>query len=806
MLKIGPQLLKFIPNDTAQDLRSWLELYRFWNEGGQENVESMLRVLFERHVAPVPRFEAAPTVVETPGIGCLHPLAPGRYFLSPREYLDWRLSAAAAAAATAAGAELAPAEAPRVAVLLFRKHVITKQPYVWELITQMEAEGLLPVPIFINGVEAHTIVRDVLTSVKEEADTRESSYRAQDAASVDAIVNTIGFPLVGGPAGSMEAGRGVAEGLLGSMDVPYYVAAPLLLQDMASWRQSGVTGLQSVVLYALPELDGAVDAVVLGALEGDDIVLEQERVDEALPTRLKAHVQLRNTPARDRKVGLVLYGFPPNVGAVGTAALLNVPRSLDAILHTLQNAGYDAPTGLSGEALVAGVAWLCRPDVINGGAARMIPRSKPRRAGQRPGTRTWPRRCGNSSTRTTRCGDVTVIADARSGDDIGDTLTKEMRARLDACWGAKDRDPALGCAADGSYVVSGLQVGNVYVGCQPLLGVEGDPMRLLFERDLTPHPQYVSFYDRLDKRCDAVVHVGMHGTVEWLPGQALGNDKESWSDVLLGGLPNLYLYAANNPSESILAKRRGYATLVSYLSPPYARAGTYGVLAELKELLADADADDDDAFLADVDELVAKAALEKEVPTRGDDAQAWVAAVRARVTEVENRLFSSGLRAFGEAPDAEGTAAFLEAYFDGVEDAPSSEALAAVVRGGESEEEGVLDALRGFFFEQPEDDSTLGEAQKLKSALHQSTEELSSLVTGLDGGYVAPKPGGDVLRDGLGVLASGYPTGRNLISPTPWIPTGCHPKARSGAARSPPSAFSTSTAPRTVGPIPRLLQ
>ena len=82
----------------------------------------------------------------------------------------------------------------------------------------------------------------------------------------------------------------------------------------------------------------------------------------------------------------------------------------------------------------------------------------------------------------------------------------------------------------------------------------------------------------------------MHGTVEWLPGQALGNDKESWSDVLLGGLPNLYLYAANNPSESILAKRRGYATLVSYLSPPYARAGTYGVLAELKELLADADA------------------------------------------------------------------------------------------------------------------------------------------------------------------------------------------------------------------------
>ena len=96
--------------------------------------------------------------------------------------------------------------------------MITKQPYIPELIEAMERQGLLPVPIFINGVEAHTIVRDVLTSVKEEAAARESSYRPEDAASVDAIVNTIGFPLVGGPAGSMEAGRGVAEGLLGSMD------------------------------------------------------------------------------------------------------------------------------------------------------------------------------------------------------------------------------------------------------------------------------------------------------------------------------------------------------------------------------------------------------------------------------------------------------------------------------------------------------------------------------------------------------------------------------------------------------------
>ena len=122
---------------------------------------------------------------------------------------------------------------------------------------------------------------------------------------------------------------------------------------------------------------------------------------------------------------------------------------------------------------------------------------------------------------------------------------------------------------------AGVQIGNVWIGVQPALGVEGDPMRLLFDRDLTPHPQYAAFYKFLenDLRADAVVHFGMHGTVEWLPGSPLGNSGYSWSDVLLSELPNVYVYAANNPSESIIAKRRGYGTIVSHNVPPYGRAG-----------------------------------------------------------------------------------------------------------------------------------------------------------------------------------------------------------------------------------------
>ena len=113
-----------------------------------------------------------------------------------------------------------------------------------------------------------------------------------------------------------------------------------------------------------------------------------------------------------------------------------------------------------------------------------------------------------------------------------------------------------GAADAAGLELGGLRLGNVFLGVQPALGVEGDPMRLLFERDLTPHPQYAAFYTHLRAEgYHAVTHFGMHGTVEWLPGAPLGNSGLSWSDALLGDLPNVYIYAANNPSETIVAKR-----------------------------------------------------------------------------------------------------------------------------------------------------------------------------------------------------------------------------------------------------------
>jgi magnesium chelatase subunit H len=538
LLKIGPDILKFVPGETAQDVRTWMSVYRFWNQGGLQNIQSMFQLISQQYQRQDPAAAPAPPLPElvvTPDIGLVHPLVwkyqipnvkPNVYFeSSPAAYLRWRLSSSTKEYAKQYQFVMAPDSAPRVAVLLFRKHVITEQKYIPDLLTIMEEQGIIPIPIFINGVEAHTIVRDLLTS-SEEIDQvqrgiymRDTTYQPGKAVTVDAIVNTIGFPLVGGPAGSMEAGRNVmvASQLLSAMNVPYIVASPLLLQTIPQWRSNGVLGLQSVVLYSLPELDGAVDTVVLGGLVGDKIALIPERVRK-LVSRINGWVRLRRTPRPERKIAICLYGFPPNVGAVGTAALLNVPRSLETLLSKMNEQGYDTgswttDSDANGESLVAALAILCENPAVMAGADRMDALLQNRIDRAIKGDETVAKTLARPGA---GLGGAKVRAKNVTPEELEKMVGKYMWKRIRRFWperGARGGQP--GVSANGNYIVAGLQVGNVWIFVQPLLGVEGDPMRLLFERDLTPHPQYVATYSLLRQPealggfgSQAIVHMG----------------------------------------------------------------------------------------------------------------------------------------------------------------------------------------------------------------------------------------------------------------------------------------------------------
>lgn len=740
-LKTGPKLLKYIPVQKVQDLRNWLIIYGYWNAGGTDNVASMFWTIAEKYLDL--KVGEIPPPVETPNMGLLHPDYPG-YFESPRQYLDWyrqkKSSTDKPSIQTPTHPEnqnpsisLSPSKSV-VGILLYRKHVVTKQPYIPQLIHYFEQAGLIPLPIFINGVEGHVAVRDWMTTSYETQQRKlgniETLSLSKEAVEVDAIVSTIGFPLVGGPAGSMEGGRqvDVAKKILTAKNVPYIVAAPLLIQDIHSWTKQGIGGLQSVVLYALPELDGAIDTVPLGGLVGEDIYLIPERVNR-LTGRINNWINLRKTPPSERKIAIILYGFPPGYGATGTAALLNVPRSLLKFLQALKDQGYhvgDLPE--DGEEIIRQVKQA--DEIIN----------------QPP--------ISHIQDETTNKQQPTTVNVKTLDKWLGYLLTTRIEKQWQSLTGT-------GIKTYGDdFQIGGIKLGNIWIGVQPPLGISGDPMRLMFERDMTPHPQYAAFYKWLQNEFQphSIVHFGMHGTVEWLPGSPLGNTGYSWSDILLGNLPNLYIYAANNPSESILAKRRGYGVLISHNVPPYSRAGLYKELIALRDLISEyrEDPEKNYALKEGICKKIVDTGLDTDCPfpdakklgipftpenIRLFSAHAfndYLAKLYQYLQVVETRLFSSGLHTLGEAPNPEELASYLEAYFG--EELPAD---------GEKD----LDIT---------DNSS--PSQAIAKLLMQNTDELTNLLRGLNGEYIPPAPGGDLLRDGIGVL----PTGRNIHALDPY--------------------------------------
>ncbi|MEM7062180.1 MAG: magnesium chelatase subunit H [Cyanobacteria bacterium P01_B01_bin.77] len=752
-LKIGPKLLKYIPARKVQDLRNWLIIYGYWNAGGTENVAAMLWVLAEKYLGLT--VGEIPAVIETPNIGLLHPEYEG-YFESPKAYIAWYEKAFSA-----------DANKPRVGILLYRKHVITRQAYIPQLIRYFEEAGLVPVPIFINGVEGHVAVRDLMTTDYEQAQRAlgnvECASLSKEAVSVDAIVSTIGFPLVGGPAGSMEAGRqvAVAKKILRAKNIPYFVAAPLLIQDIHSWTRQGIGGLQSVVLYALPELDGAIDPIPLGGLVGDQIYLVPERV-RRLTGRVRHWIELRRKEKCDRKLAIILYGFPPGYGATGTAALLNVPKSLLGLLHALKSQGYQlGELPEDGETIID---WVKAADDEN----------------------QWMGGKKNDSAQPTESVAAEQLPELSIPATVNvRTLEKWLgylkTSKIEKQWQSLTKSGIKTVGEE--FHVGGIQLGNVWIGVQPPLGLAGDPMRLMFERDLTPHPQYAAFYTWLqqDFQADAVVHFGMHGTVEWLPGSPLGNTGYSWSDILLGNLPHLYVYAANNPSESILAKRRGYGVLVSHNVPPYGRAGLYKELITLRELIAEFREDPaanrvlQDAILTKITDtgLAADCPL-PELKAQGleftlENAKLFSNTVLDRyfvtlyeyLQVLENRLFSSGLHVLGESPNIEDINSYLEAYF-GERLAP--ELIKKIGQDTLPAKPQIEILAKRYPASEPLTSVLLEEAITIRQGLTQTTDELTNLLRGLNGEYIPPAPGGDLLRDGPGAL----PTGRNIHALDPY--------------------------------------
>jgi magnesium chelatase subunit H len=295
-------------------------------------------------------------------------------------------------------------------------------------------------------------------------------------------------------------------------------------------------------------------------------------------------------------------------------------------------------------------------------------------------------------------------------------------AEIEQQWGAA---PGRHQTDGGHLFILGEQFGNVFVGLQPAFGYEGDPMRLLFERAFAPTHAFAAFYRwiREDFRAQAVLHFGTHGALEFMPGKQVSLSGECWPDRLIGDLPNFYLYASNNPSEGALAKRRTAATLISYLTPSIAKAGLYKGLVDLKTSLdswRSMSPDSAGVERTDVVALIqAQAAavdLAAAEPAWEGDASTRIAALSDSILELEYSLIPHGLHVVGRPPSAVERAEMLEA--------------AGITEDG---------------------------ARASLDALLAADHETPAIIHALDGGYIRPVPGGDLLRN-----TEVLPTGRNL--------------------------------------------
>ena len=666
MLRRLPKILKFVPG-AAQDVRQYFLTMQYWLAGSDDNVVDMVRGLIDRYAAGeravLLGHMAAEPPREYPEVGVYHPKMQGVIGEDANKLPGFGKQKRADKAVGTVG------------LLMLRSYLLGRDTGHYDgMIEALEAQGLKVVPAFASGLDSRPAMDEFFID--------------DGKAQVDAVINLTGFSLVGGPAyNDVDA----AVEALTALDVPYIAAHPIEFQSLEQWGagDQGLLPLETTMMLAIPELDGAIAPSVFGGrsdgspdgctgcernchFEASDCVRAMrccsERA-EALAGKVADMIAMRRTESAQRKLAIVLFNFPPNAGATGSAAHLAVFESLHATLKRLDREGYAVEVPASVDEL--------RDAIIKGNAEQYG-------------------------------ADANIAARISADDHVrSEPHLKEIEAQ----WG-----PAPGRQqSDGQSIhIYGEHFGNVFVGVQPSFGYEGDPMRLLFEGGFTPTHAFSAFYRyiREEFAADACLHFGTHGALEFMPGKQAGMSGDCWPERLIGNLPNFYLYASNNPSEGIIAKRRSGATLVSYLTPPLTEAGLTKGFGELKALVERHRTSNDDASeRAELDIMIRNQCAELDIES-GD-----LETLTSRLYEIERELIPHGLHVFGGEMSAQERGDLVDAI------------MAATPALDRAEIEAKIDG----------------------------NDELGSLMHTLDGGYVPPAPGGDILHN-----AEVLPTGRNL--------------------------------------------
>ncbi|MDY7579549.1 cobaltochelatase subunit CobN [Herbaspirillum sp. RTI4] len=512
----------------------------YFQAGGSVNLAQLLRYLSDHLLLSGLGYLPAQPL---PDHGIYHPdLEQGA------SSADWR----------AAHAEQGKSQRPAVGIVFYRAHWISGNTrFIDVLIDALEQRGMNALPVFTSSLR-HGADSGVPTALRYFLDSDDASQPL-----IDVLINTTAFAM-----GDINAGGTTTPGwsvaLLEQLNLPVLQAIASGMTQ-AAWEQSarGMNPLDAAMNVVLPEFDGRIITVPISfktqADNAASAVEYQPVPDRAARVAGLAHkmTRLRRTPASDKRIAFIFTNSNSKASQIGNAVGLDAPASLMHILEALQAAGYqvgDAQGKLpdSGSALIHQLIDRCSYDEIYLTAEQL-----------------------NNA--------VGHVSAAQYAGWLAD-LPPAMQARMTQQWGAA---PGAAYVHDDQLVFAGLELGNALVVLQPPRGYGMDPDAIYHQPDLPPTHHYYALYRWLrdEWRADAIVHVGKHGTLEWLPGKGVGLSENCFPDALMGDMPLFYPFIINDPGEGAQAKRRAHAVVVDHLTPPMTTADTYGELAQLTQLV-----------------------------------------------------------------------------------------------------------------------------------------------------------------------------------------------------------------------------
>jgi len=709
-----------------------------------------------------------------PWDGLYHPDAP-EVFLNAGDYRAWYAPRAC--------------EGPWVAFLFSRVSWASSNCAIEDaLIRALEAAGLNVIPVFTYSIRDDTLGAKGMARVVEE-------YLAPEGRpEVDAIIKLIPF-LLGtsseeGHYGKTAAARGT--GLLTRLGIPVFSPIISSYKSLEQWRESSGLTLDTGWAVAMPEFEGVIEPVYIGAGSSS---ADGEKPREPLPdrcrkvaARVKKWIALAKKPVGERKVAFILNNNPcANADAnIGAATHLDSLESVARILSGMKDAGYAVEPPASGKELIDRIMehkavsefrWTTVDDIVAKGGALM------------------------------QMDTVTYGA-------WFTTLPSAVQERVNATWGTP---PGVGMAYNGNLLITGLSFGNATVHVQPKRGCfgarcDGQVCKILHDPDCPPPHQYLATYHWIEDifGADMIVQVGTHGNLEFLPGKGVGLSEECFPDVVTGDVPFLYVYNADNPPEGTIAKRRGYAVLVDYMQTVLSGSGLYGELEELEHLLGQYETAKNDPARAHalqhlIIDAVTAANLNKDMHLTHDLPLADVVSrAHETLSKIRNTQIAIGMHILGEIPEGEKRVEFIFSIlrFDigdgslrravaGVFGLDLSDLLAHQDRFSEADgmsygallektDRGAKQFIRAVLNgSQISPDRifsrsfTPGQIQVFNSLCTRildidrrlgESKEIDALLSGFDGKYIPSGPSGLVTRGHDEVL----PTGRNFYSLDPY--------------------------------------